>query len=64
MANVRTLTVGGVTYNLQDTISGYITGITSSDVTTALGFTPYNSTNPNGYTNNTGTITSCRQIRN
>lgn len=28
---------------------GYITGITSSDVTTALGFTPYNATNPNGY---------------
>lgn len=29
--------------------SGYITGITSSDVTTALGYTPYNSTNPSGY---------------
>ncbi len=28
---------------------GYITGITSSDVTTALGFTPYNATNPSGY---------------
>ena len=28
---------------------GYITGITSNDVTTALGYTPYNSTNPNGY---------------
>lgn len=28
---------------------GYITAITSSDVTTALGFTPYNSTNPDGY---------------
>lgn len=28
---------------------GYLTGITSSQVTTALGFTPYNSTNPNGY---------------
>ena len=54
---VRTLTIGGVTYDLQDNISGYITGITSSDVTTALGFTPYNATNPNGYTTNTGTIT-------
>ena len=31
--------------------------ITSNDVTTALGYTPYNSTNPNGYTSNTGTIT-------
>jgi hypothetical protein len=29
--------------------AGYLTGITSSQVTTALGFTPYNSTNPSGY---------------
>jgi Chaperone of endosialidase len=29
-----------------------------SDVTTALTYTPYNSTNPSGYTNNTGTVTS------
>ena len=61
MANVRTLTIGGVTYDLQDVVSGYITGIASSDVTTALGFTPYNATNPNGYTNNTGTVTSVRK---
>jgi hypothetical protein len=27
-------------------------------VTSALGFTPYNATNPNGYTSNTGTVTS------
>lgn len=38
--------------------AGYITGITSSDVTTALGYTPYNSSNPNGYTSNVGTVTS------
>ena len=31
--------------------------ITSNMVTSALGYTPYNSTNPNGYTSNTGTIT-------
>lgn len=60
MPNVRTLTIDGVTYDLQDNVSGYITGITSSDVTTALGFTPYNATNPNGYTNNTGTITKVK----
>ena len=36
----------------------YLTGITSSQVTTALGYTPYNSTNPDGYTTNTGTVTS------
>lgn len=29
--------------------AGYITGISSSDVTTALGYTPYNSLNPAGY---------------
>jgi hypothetical protein len=38
--------------------STYLTGITSTQITTALGYTPYNSTNPNGYTTNTGTITS------
>lgn len=43
--------------------SGYITGITSSDVTTALGYTPYNgATNPNGYTSNTGTVTSVNNV--
>jgi len=40
--------------------SSYLTRITSNDVTTALGYTPYNSTNPNGYTTNTGTVTSVR----
>lgn len=32
--------------------------VTSGDITTALGFTPYNSTNPSGYTSNLGTVTS------
>lgn len=36
-------------YYLASNPSGYITGITSSMVTTALGYTPYNSTNPSGY---------------
>ena len=31
-----------------------LTGLTSSQITTALGFTPYNSTNPSGYITNTG----------
>ena len=57
-SQIKSLTVDGVTYDIVDKTSGYITGISSSDVTTALGFTPYNSTNPNGYTSNTGTITS------
>ena len=30
-------------------INTYLTGITSSQVTSALGYTPYNSTNPNNY---------------
>lgn len=42
--------------------AGYITGITSSDVTTALGYTPYNSSNPNGYTSNVGTVTSVNNV--
>jgi hypothetical protein len=32
--------------------------LTSVDVTTALTFTPYDSTNPSGYTSNVGTVTS------
>ena len=38
--------------------NSYLKEITSSDVTAALGYTPYNSTNPSGYTSNTGTVTS------
>jgi hypothetical protein len=46
---------GGVTsFN---TRTGAIT-LSSGDVTGALGFTPYNATNPSGYTSNTGTVTS------
>jgi hypothetical protein len=41
------------------TITGIYSGtITSSQVTTGLGFTPYNATNPSGYTTNVGTVTS------
>lgn len=34
--------------------SGFLTSISSGSVTTALGFTPYNATNPNGYVNLAG----------
>jgi hypothetical protein len=37
------------TYYLASNPNGYITGITSGNVTSALGYTPYNATNPNGY---------------
>ncbi|MBQ0113366.1 MAG: hypothetical protein KBT03_09575 [Bacteroidales bacterium] len=33
--------------------AGYLTGITGQQVTNALGYTPYNSTNPDGYQNAT-----------
>lgn len=34
--------------------------IDNTSITTALGYTPYNSSNPNGYTNNVGTITGIK----
>ena len=44
--------------NVENKSSATIRGeLTSSNVTTALGYTPYNSTNPSGYTANTGTVT-------
>jgi len=50
---------GGVTsFN---TRVGSVT-LANTDVTGALGFTPYNATNPNGYTSNTGTVTSVAAI--
>ena len=38
----------------------YLTAITSAMVTSALGYTPYSSSNPNGYTSNKGTVTSVK----
>ena len=40
----------------------YITWISCGDVTTALWYTPYNSSNPNGYTSCTWTLSSCSDI--
>jgi hypothetical protein len=56
-------TVSGLTLSGTVTSSGNLTlggtlTLTSGNVTTALGFTPYNATNPAGYTTNTGTVTS------
>ena len=45
------------------TNKGYITGISSGDVTTALGYTPYDASNPNGYTSNVGTVTSVNNVQ-
>jgi hypothetical protein len=63
LTTARTLTIGstGKTFNGSADVSwslaeigaqaagSYLTGIDSSMVTTALGYTPYNSTNPSGY---------------
>jgi predicted heme/steroid binding protein len=65
----RTLTINGTTYDLSanrswtiasgvtsfNTRTGAIT-LTSGDVTGALGYTPYNSTNPSGYITSSGSI--------
>lgn len=47
-----TLVGYGITdsYPLTGNPSNFLTSITSGNVTTALGFTPYNATNPSGYT--------------
>lgn len=44
-----TSSTAAATYYPLTNPSGYITGITSGDVTTALGYTPYDSSNPSGY---------------
>lgn len=47
--------------NVENKSSATIRGeITSSNVTNALGYTPYDSSNPNGYTSNAGTITGIK----
>lgn len=48
---------GGITGAGSLTLGGTLS-LTSGNVTTALGFTPYDATNPAGYTSNTGTVTS------
>ena len=56
-------TVSGLTLTGTVTTSGNLTlggtlTLTSANVTGGLGFTPYNATNPAGYTTNTGTTTA------
>lgn len=54
----RPTTLGGYgildAYPLAGNPSGFLTGITSGQVTTALGFTPYSAANPNGFINQAG----------
>jgi hypothetical protein len=48
---------GGITYDK-------ISSLSSSLVTTALGFTPYNSTNPNGYQTSSGSVSTATNVTN
>lgn len=52
---------GALTYTPPD-LSSFLTSLTSLQITNALGYIPYNSTNPNGYTSNVGTVTSVRGV--
>jgi hypothetical protein len=55
---VSGLTLTGGTFTTSGTITlGGTLSLTSGNVTTALGFTPYNSTNPSGYITSSGSIT-------
>ena len=47
-----------ITGNAGNITGTYAGSLTSTQVTTALGFTPYSNANPSGYTTNTGTVTS------
>ena len=51
-----TLTGGTITGTGTVTLGGALS-LTSANVTSGLGFTPYNATNPSGFTTNTGTTT-------
>ena len=51
---INKININGTSYDIQDNVSGYITGINAADVSSALGYTPYNATNPNGYVNAAG----------
>jgi hypothetical protein len=70
VTNARTLTINGTAYDLTAdrswTIAGGVTSfntrtgaitLSSADVTGALSFTPYNSTNPSGYITSSASIT-------
>ena len=49
LSSYLTITAAASTYYPLTNPSGYISGITSGDITTALGYTPYDAANPAGY---------------
>ena len=61
LGSYLTSATAAATYYPLTNPSGYISGITSGDVTTALGFTPYSNANPSGFITSsalTGYLTS------
>ena len=61
LSSYLTIVSAAATYYPLTNPSGYISGITSGDVTTALGFTPYSNANPSGFITSsalTGYLTS------
>ena len=57
VGTVSGLTLSGTVTGSGDLTLGGTISLTSANVTDALGFTPYNATNPNSYTSNLGTVT-------
>lgn len=61
LANVNTTPVTNSLVKITATSKGLVTSTsaaTATDISTALGYTPYNASNPAGYTSNAGTVTS------
>ena len=56
--SVSGLTLTGTVTGTGNLTLGGSLSLTSLQITTGLGYTPYNATNPAGYTSNTGTVTS------
>jgi hypothetical protein len=62
-AGAANTNIGYTPYNATNP-AGYLTGITSGQVTGALGYTPYNSTNPNGYVTSSGSVSTATNATN
>lgn len=56
--SVSGLTLSGTVTSAGSITLGGTLALTSGDITSGLGFTPYNAANPAGYTSNVGTVTS------
>lgn len=55
-SSVDTLTNKSGNVSMFNNDAGYLTSVNYAGVISALGYTPYNSTNPNNFTSNSGTV--------